>query len=162
MRTRREVRNALVATAIFLAICGSALASTPVTPAAFRAKANGLCAAFNAKIHALPASDNTPQELLRFDAENLALVRQLQAVKAPADLAAAYQRFVAQLKRVDYLAYESVVATNKGEATRANQLDQETAQLPASYASPQEAKMIGVPACAVSPIPGGGNYPPAN
>jgi hypothetical protein len=147
-----------LALAIGLAGCGgsssSATTSSGVTPASFRASVNKICAAYNDSIRALPKSTTSSiagLTTLANSAKNA--LAQIKAVAPPSKMAAAVNKWTAQLEQSEANVSKLLDAFKSGDTAQLRSLAAEGTKLNAQ--SNAQARSLGLPSCAQNATPSG-------
>jgi hypothetical protein len=153
--TRRRVAI-LAVLAVGLAGCGSSSSSSSsgISPAAYRASANKICATMNANITALPKSTaSTIAGLDKLLAAGEAALAQLKAITPPSSISARVGSWLGLVTQSGSTATKLVAAAKSADKSQIQQLSAASATL--NSQSNAAALSLGLPACAASAQPSG-------
>jgi hypothetical protein len=141
---------------IGVAACGSSSSSTSsgMTPAAYRASVDKICAGYNQSIRALPKSTTgslAGLTTLANSAKNT--LSQVKAVTPPASLAAAVNKWTANLEQSEANVAKLLDAFKSGDTTELRTLAAAGTKL--NQQANAQATALGLPSCAENATPSG-------
>jgi len=150
MARRRAV--ALTILALGLAGCASSGSRAGTSPATYRASVNKICAAYNAKLDALPASTaNSVAGLDKLLAAAKSTLAQVKAVAPPSSMSAAVDRWLGVVAQSSANATKLVSAYKAGDKSQVESLVAKGSTLNAQANA--DAKSLDLASCAVNAQP---------
>jgi hypothetical protein len=152
MTSRRVAITIAIGLAGCLAGCGGS--GSAVSPANYRASVNKVCANYNAKITALPASvENTISGLTRVEGDAAAGLHQIKALKPPSSMSAGVDKWLDSLSQSYTDASEAISALKSGNDAQAK--SSALAGSAQNTKNNAEARSLGLASCAANPQPSG-------
>lgn len=143
---------AVIILAACLAGCGGS--SSGPSPASYRAGVNKICATYNAKITALPASAvNTISGLDELEGDASSGLRQIKALTPPSSMSTGINRWVVSLTRSETDASNAIAALRAGNDAQAKSFALAGSAL--NTRDNADARSLGLPSCAANPQPTG-------
>lgn len=137
-----------------IAVCLGGCGSAGISPASYRASVNKICAAYNAKITATPASaTNTISGLKEVIGEASDGLKQIKALTPPSSMRTPVGRWVGSLTQSYTDSSKAVGAIQAGNDAEAKSLA--TKGLTLNSTDNAEARSLGLPSCAANPQPSG-------
>jgi hypothetical protein len=152
--------RAAVAAALMAGVAGcggassSATSSAGISPAAYRASVNQICAAYNAGVRALPKSTTGSIKgltTLANSAKNT--LAQVKAVQPPASMSAGVEKWVANLEQSEANVAKLLAAFSSGDTAQLRALAAQGTRLNAQGNA--QARALGLPSCAENATPSG-------
>lgn len=144
--------------AVALAACGgsgsSSSSSSGLSPTAYRANVDKLCAAYNNSVRALPKSTTgSIQGLTTLANSAKNALAQIKSVPVPSTLNTAVNKWFADLEQSEANVQKLLAAFKSGDTTQLRSIAAEGTKLNAQ--SNAQATALGIPSCAQNAQPSG-------
>jgi hypothetical protein len=150
----RNMTSRRIAVVIVLAagLAGCGGSGSGVSPANYRASVNKICADYNAKITALPAStENSISGLTQVEGDAAAGLHQIRALKPPSPMSAGVDKWLDSLSQSYTDASDAISALKSGNDARAK--SSALAGSAQNTKNNAEARSLGLTNCAANPQP---------